>query len=200
MGDPATTRPIGYEAYLAIERETDRRHEWHAGEVFAMAGGTPAHGALAVAVASELRALALECGCQVFSSDVKVRVRATGLATYPDASAVCGAVERDPDDRVAINNPAVLVEVLSEGTEAYDRGDKFAHYRELPSLLDYVLVSQHEQRIEVYSRDPQGLWVLREARAGQSVPVAALRGSLDVARVYAGIELEAALARVWRVR
>jgi Uma2 family endonuclease len=77
-------------------------------------------------------------GCQVFSSDAKVRVLATGLATYPDVSVVCGPIERDPDDPNAITNPSVLVEVLSASTEGYDRGAKFAHFRELPSLRDYV--------------------------------------------------------------
>ena len=192
MGEAATKHRTSYEDYLAIERETDRKHEWLDGEVYAMAGGTIAHGALAAAVTGELRALARSCGCQVMSSDVKVRVRATGLATYPDVSMVCGAVERDPDDRNAINNPAVLVEVLSEGTEAYDRGEKFAHYRQLPSLRDYVVVSQHERRIEVHSRDAQGLWVLREAVTGGSVPVSTLDGAaLTVDLVYEGVELEA---------
>lgn len=200
MGDPAPAHWTDYLAYLAIERETDQRHEWLAGEVFGMAGGTPEHGALAVAIGSELRALALACGCRVLSSDVKVRVRATGLATYPDVSVVRGEVERDPEDRLAIANPAVLVEVLSDGTEAYDRGGKFAHYRELASLTDYILVSQYDRRIEVYSRDPQGLWVLREARAGASAPVTALGGSIEVDRVYAGIELEAPPTRALRPR
>lgn len=190
MGEAAPQRRIDYDEYLAIERETDRRHEWLDGAVYAMAGGTLEHGALAAAVAGELRALTLGCGCQVFSSDAKVRVTATGLATYPDASVVCGRIERDPADRNAMTNPAVLVEVLSDGTEAYDRGDKFDHYRRIPSLRDYVLVSQHKPQIEVYSRDPGGRWVLSVAGAGGSVPLTAMNGALHVDRVYAGIELQ----------
>ena len=120
-----------------------------------------------------------------------MRVSSTGLATHPDVSVVCGPIERDPEDRAAITNPSVLVEVLSASTEGYDRGAKFAHFRELPSLCDYVLVSQYERRVEVYSRDAQGLWVLREARAGGEVPLSAMNGaSLVIDNVYEGVELE----------
>jgi len=159
--------------------------------VYAMVGGSLPHSGLAVAIAAELRSLSRARGCQVFSSDAKVRVRATGLVTYPDVSVVCGPIERDPDDRNAITNPSVLVEVLSESAEGYDRGAKFAHYRELPSLCDYVLVSQYERRVEVYSRDAHGLWALREARAGEEVPLSAMSGAaLVLDRVYEGVELE----------
>lgn len=191
MGEAAQQSWISYAAYLEIERESGRRHEWLDGQVYAMAGGSLTHSALAVAVAAELRSLSRTCGCQVFSSDAKVRVLATGLATYPDVSVVCGPIERDPDDPNAIANPSVLVEVLSMSTEGYDRGAKFAHFRELPSLRDYVLVSQYERRVEVYSRDAHGLWVLREARAGGEVPLSALSGAaLVIDHVYEGVELE----------
>jgi Uma2 family endonuclease len=133
MGEAAKQSWSSYTAYLEIERESGRRHEWLDGQVYAMAGGSLSHSALAVAVAAELRSLSRTCGCQVFSSDAKVRVLATGLATYPDVSVVCGPIERDSDDHNAIMNPSVLVEVLSTSTEGYDRGAKFAHFRELPS-------------------------------------------------------------------
>ena len=191
MGDAAQRPWIGYAAYLDIERESGCRYAWLDGQVHAMPGGSLAHSALAVAVAAELLRLSRARGCQVFSSDAKVRVLATGLATYPDVSVVCGPIERDPNDPDAITNPSVLVEVLSASTEGYDRGAKFAHFRELPSLRDYVLVSQYERRVEVYSRDAQGLWVLREARAGGEVPLSALSGApLGIDHVYEGVELE----------
>jgi len=178
-----------YEDYLALEQATDQRHEWLDGQGYAMAGGTPLHGELAISVGSELRGIALSCGCRVFSSDVKVRVLATKLATYPDLSVVCGALQTSPQDDNALTNPALLVEVLSDGTERYDRGDKFAHYRHLPALKDYVLVSQHTRRIEVYSREGDH-WTLRIAEAGQAVALTAMDGSLSVDRVYAGITLD----------
>lgn len=187
-GDAALEAHLTYDEYLALERETGQRHEWFNGRVYAMAGGTLAHAALSVAAASELRAIALACGCQVFSADAKVRVLATGLTTYPDASVVCGTVATAPEDANAMTNPSLLVEVLSEGTEAYDRGDKFEHYQQLPSLRDYVLVSQHRPRVEVYSRDGD-TWTMRVAGPGQSVPLSAMRGAIEVDRVYAGVAL-----------
>ena len=188
MAEAAATDLLDYAAYLELERTTDQRHEYLRGLVYAMAGGSLAHSALEVAVAAELRALAR--GCQVFSSDAKIRVETTGLSTYPDVSVICGTVERDPADKHAIRNPTVLVEVLSPSTEAYDRGEKFAHYRELRSLRTYVLVAPHERRIEVYSRDPSGGWTLHEGRAGELVAIAPLVAPLEIDRVYEGVELD----------
>ena len=189
MGDAATTNSTDYNTYLAIERESEQRHEWLDGHVYAMAGGTLIHAELAAATISEMRALALPRGGKVFTADAKVRVLATGLATYPDASVVCGPLVVDPEDPNAMTNPIVLVEVLSDGTERYDRGEKFEHFRRIPTLRDYVLVSQHKALIEVFSRGDDNLWTLREAGPGQSVALTALPGSIEVDRVYAGIEL-----------
>jgi Uma2 family endonuclease len=152
------------------------------------AGAQARHAELATAVAAELRAQALSCGCRVFSADAKVRVLATGLATHPDGSVVCGAVARDPEDDNAMTNPVLLVEVLSDSTERYDRGEKADHYRRIPSLKDDVLVSQHTARIEIHSREGDH-WVLRVAGPGGSVPLTAMPGAPAVDRVYQGVEL-----------
>jgi Uma2 family endonuclease len=189
MSAPAVELKLSYEDYLALERSSGLRHEWLDGRVYAMAGGTLAHGALAVAVLAELRALALPCGCVAYSSDAKVRIEETGLSTYPDGAVVCGRVEVSPRDRHAMTNPTVIVEVLSDSTEAYDRGEKWAHYRRLASLRDYVLVSQHTARIELYSREGDH-WTLREAGPGESLALTGLTGVLSVDRVYAGITLD----------
>ncbi|MEZ4389496.1 MAG: Uma2 family endonuclease [Polyangiales bacterium] len=187
-GEALRVPTLSYREYLAFERAENARYEWLDGQIYAMAGGTLSHAELATAVAAELRALALSCGCRVFSADAKVRVLATGLATYPDASVVCGTVARDPDDDHALTNPAMLVEVLSEGTERYDRGEKADHYRRIVSLKDYVLVSQHTARIEIHSREGDH-WVLRVAGPGEAVPLTAMAGALSVDRVYQGVEL-----------
>ncbi len=110
----------------------------------------------------------------VFTRTQRVRVLATGLCTYPDASVVCGRIERDPEDRNAIVNPVVLVEVLSDSTEAYDRNEKLAHYRRIPSLRDYLLVSQHERRVEHYQRNENGTWTLRDVGAGDAVTLSSI--------------------------
>jgi len=117
-----------YAEYLAAEAVAEARHEFLNGEVWEMAGGTIEHGALTLAAAGELRAALRGKPCRAFSSDVRVRIPETDLATYPDLSIVCGQLETAPDDKDAITNPIVLVEVLSDSTEAYDRGAKLAQW------------------------------------------------------------------------
>jgi len=165
---PAAIARMSYREYLALEAESDVKHEYLDGEVFAMAGGTITHGALAMAIGSALTVALRDRACRVLSSDVRVRVKATDMATYPDITVVCQKIEVDDDDAQGILNPTVIVEVLSPTTEAYDRGAKAAHYRRIPSLREYVLVSQGEPLIEVYRRNERGNWELFvEARAGQ---------------------------------
>jgi Uma2 family endonuclease len=174
-----------YAEYLAAEAVAEVRHEYLNGEVWAMAGGTPEHGALAVSMTLALGAALQGKPCRGYSSDVRVRIPDTGLSTYPDLSVVCGQLETAPDDKDAITNPIVVVEVLSDSTEAYDRGAKWAHYRRIPSLREYVLVSQAEPRIEVFRRIEAGRWELLEARPGETMELASLGVQLDVAAVYA---------------
>jgi Uma2 family endonuclease len=114
-----------------------------------------------------------------------VSVRATDFMSYPDLSVVCGRMERDPEDKNAITNPTVIVEVLSDSTERHDRGPKFAHYRRLPSLREYVLVSQYEPRIEVFRRGEDGHWTLFEAEAGGRVQLTSIGCELVVDEIYA---------------
>jgi Uma2 family endonuclease len=175
---------MSYAEYLEREARSEARHEFLGGDVYAMAGGTPEHGALAIAFASELRAALRGKPCRVFSSDVRVSVPATGLSTYPDLSVVCGRLETHPEDPNAVTNPIVLIEVLSDSTEAHDRGAKAAHYRKLTSLREYVMVSQHEPRIEIMRRSERGVWELHGAGAGESIELASLGVRLSVDAVY----------------
>jgi Uma2 family endonuclease len=181
---PAEKLAMTYAEYLAAEAKSDTKHEWLNGEVFAMAGGTPEHAGLAASVIGELRLALRDRPCRVFSSDLRVKVQATGLATYPDASIACGKLETDPEDAQAVVNPIVLVEVLSDSTEAYDRGEKFAHYRRILSLREYVIVSQREPRIEVHRRNEAGRWELYEAGAGESIELASVGCRLNVDDVF----------------
>ena len=174
-----------YPEYLAAEAASDVRHEYLAGDVWAMAGGTIEHGGLAVAVAREIGIAMRGKACRAFSSDVRVRIPETDLATYPDLSVVCGWLETAPDDAEAITNPILLVEVLSDSTEAYDRGAKWAHYRRIASLREYVLVSQAEPLIEVYRRTEGGRFELFEARSGETIELASIGVRLEVSAVYA---------------
>jgi len=168
---------MSYAAYVAAEASSPVRHEYLRGEVYAMAGGTPEHAALIAAMTTELSMALRGRPCRVYSADLRVRVTSTDLSTYPDVTVVCGVLETAADDAVAVTNPLVIVEVLSDSTEAYDRGEKFAHYRRLPSLRAYVLVSQHEARLEAYIRNDDGAWVLSEAAVGQQLVLDAVFAS-----------------------
>jgi Uma2 family endonuclease len=173
-----------YAAYLAAEQISDVKHEYLRGEVYAMAGGTPLHAALMSAMTIALGNALRGRPCRAFGSDLRVRIEATDLSTYPDITVVCGRLETSSLDANAVTNPVLIAEVLSDSSEAYDRGQKFAHYRRIPSLREYVLVSQHEPRIESYWRDEHGTWSLREAVAGQQLRLASLDVQLDVDTIY----------------
>jgi len=170
--------------YARLEEGSPIKHEYLAGHIYAMAGGTPEHAALAVAVSTRL-ALALAGGrCRVFSSDLRIRVRKTGLGTYPDVSVVCGPREVDPEDKNTVTNPTVLVEVTSKSTNEYDRGEKFDHYREIPTLREYVLLSHHEPAIEVRRRQPDGSWTKHVARSGESIALESVPCTLGITEIY----------------
>lgn len=174
-----------YAAYLAAEEVSDTKHEYLRGEVYAMAGGTPEHAGLMAAVLAELVVALRGRPCRAYTSELRVRIEATDLSTYPDITVVCGSLETSVIDRHAATNPILIVEVVSDSTEGYDRGEKFAHYRRIPSLREYVLVSQQKPWIESYFKNEQGVWMLSEAGAGGMLELAALAGvSLDVDRIY----------------
>ena len=185
MNEPARKLTFTFAEYLEQERASDVKHEFVNGEIFAMAGGTIAHGRLASMVNATLVAQLLGRPCEVYTSDVRIRVLATGLATYPDISVVCGGLELDPADANTVVNPIVLIEVLSDSTEGYDRGEKFAHYQHLPSLQEYMLVSQHGPRIEVFRRNQDGkTWTLHIAKASESATLASIGCEVAVDNVY----------------
>ncbi|MSP63144.1 MAG: Uma2 family endonuclease [Myxococcales bacterium] len=174
---------ISYAEYLAAERVSPVKHAYLRGEIFAMAGGTIEHSRLAANLLGELLKALAGRPCNVFTSDLRVRILATDKSTYPDVTVVSGKVERAPDDTEAAINPILIAEVLSDGTEAEDRGDKFALYRRISSLRDYVLISQKERHIEVYHRDGDH-WILSEAGPGAAAQLASLGVALSVEAVY----------------
>jgi Uma2 family endonuclease len=187
MAQPAGPRHrYTYAEYLAYERDSGLKHEYEDGEILAMAGGSRRHSALASRVSA-----ALEAGrkpeCVAFQSDLKIRVLATGKATYPDASVVCGPIESDPADPsgATVTNPTVLVEVLSPSTEEEDRGNKWQHYQLIASLQEYVLVSQAAPRVECYRRLPSGNWEYSDSTKGR---VQLSTGAVfDLDRLYASL-------------
>ncbi|MFO0651125.1 MAG: Uma2 family endonuclease [Polyangiales bacterium] len=190
MTEQATeAREVSYAEYLAMEERSEIKHEWIDGVVYAMSGGTLAHNQLSAQMIGELLRLIGERPCRVFTSDQRARPRTVRLAAYPDVTVVCGEPIVHEEDHNAVVNPLVLVEVLSDSTESWDRAGKFRRYRKIESLKHYVLVSQHERCIEVYSRDAEGGWVLREGAEGEWVALDALGGALEVDRVYRNVTL-----------
>jgi len=184
---PQSHHDYTFADYLALERDSEIKHEFDAGEILAMSGGTARHSALAVRIATALETTR-NPGCTVFQSDMRVRVVATGRAMYPDVSMVCGEIEYDPEDaaHTTIINPVLIVEVLSVTTEKGDRGNKWMHYQRIPSLQEYVLVSQLP-RIEIFRRTSAGTWEYFETQDGT---VRLTTGpTLDLSTLYAELPI-----------
>lgn len=182
----AATRPrYSIEEYVRIEEYANLKHEFLDGQVWAMAGGTPEHARMASAVNAALVTHLRGKACAVYSSDARVRVVATGLDTYPDVTVVCGHEARDTADALALTNPVVLVEVTSESSEPYDRGEKFEHYKQIASLREYIVVSHREAHIEIFGKTDEGHWTKTgEAAAGERLKVLSLDCELEVDDVY----------------
>ena len=178
-----------YQEYLAALELSGVKLEYCEGEIYAMAGGTPAHADLAASV-TRILGNGLLGRCRVSSSDLKVRIEATDLSTFPDVTVVCGDRQVAAIDRNAVTNPTLVVEVTSNSTEDYDRGEKLSHYKQCPSVMAVLFVSHRRPQVTVVARTDAG-WEAREYSAGHD---AELAGSLDlvvsVDEVYAGIVLE----------
>jgi Uma2 family endonuclease len=170
--------------YLAVEKMSTVKHEFLDGEIYAMAGGSPLHAALSIAVAGRLLEAVRGGPCRVFSSDLRIRVPATGLTSYPDVSVVCGPPLHDPEDPDTVTNPAVLVEVLSDSTLEYDLGEKFDHYKLIGSLREVVYVWQSERKIEVRQREGGETWVSVTARPGDIARLESLGCDLAIDDLY----------------
>jgi Uma2 family endonuclease len=172
-----------YADYVALDEASNLKLEYQAGDIYAMAGRTPEHAALCLQVASSLNVQLEGKPCRVYGSDLRIRVAATGLATYPDVSVACGPLERDPEARNTVLNPIVLVEVLSPSTGEYDRGEKRENYQEMPSQREIVLVAHDQRHLEVYRRGPRG-FARHEAGPGGKLALDAIGCRLDVDALY----------------
>jgi Uma2 family endonuclease len=178
------------EEYLTLEREAEYKSEYFAGEVFAMAGASARHVLIVTNVVAELRNQLKRRPCTVYSTDLRVRVSATGLYTYPDAVVVCGTPQWADNQQDTLLNPTLLVEVLSESTKDYDRGGKFEHYRTLDSLTEYLLVAQDKVHVEHFVRQPDHRWILSETNnLSDTITLEAIGCTLDLAEVYDKVEL-----------
>ena len=188
-----STRPKPFltpEEYLTSERAGEQKHEYYHGEVFAMVGASFEHVRITGNLFASLHGQLQGRPCDVFASDLRVRVSRTCLYTYPDVGVVCDEPEFDDQHNDTLLNPKVIIEVLSPSTEGYDRGKKFAHYRTVESLVEYLLVSQDQPRVEQYIRQPNDDWLLHEAaELEETIHLRSIECDLKLSDVYANVEL-----------
>jgi Uma2 family endonuclease len=178
--------------YLAFERGGDSKHEYLAGRLYAMAGGSARHNRIAGSAFAALYAQLRGRDCTVYPSDMRVHVTQTGLYTYPDITVVCGREQYLDDKEDTLLNPLVIIEVLSPSTEKYDRGKKFQHYRSILALREYLLIAQDEPRIEHFLRQPDNTWLFSEANGLDAVlELASIQGTLQLAEVYETVSFPA---------
>ena len=187
------TRPhYTLQEYLDFERSSQQKHEYLNGEVFAMGGASERYNLIVGNIFATLHAQLRGQPCKVYSSDMRVKINTTGLYTYPDVVALCGDARFDDDQRDTLINPNIIIEVLSKSTEGYDRGEKFAHYRRIESLTEYVLISQDKCRVEHYVRQPDNQWLMSEAsQMEESFQLPSINCSLLLADIYDKVDLVA---------
>ena len=182
MGHAALNLPMTAAEFLAWEETQTVKHEFVRGEVFAMAGAGKAHVALTLNAAMALRVHLRGSPCRTYMADTKLRVEAADMYFYPDVLVTCSAT--DAADPAIVREPVLLVEVLSPTTAAYDRGDKFATYRQLPTLREYVLIDPQSRRCDVFRLQGDGLWVLHPFEAGQDLRLASVDLDLPAAALW----------------
>jgi len=174
-----------YSDYVALELESPTKHEFLDGEIYAMAGGSKEHSALAAEVLRILGNAVEDRPCRVHTSDLRIYVEAVGLATFPDGAVICGPFQQHPPSPEATAlNPMVLLEATNDSSEEYDAVEKLEYYKTIPTLRDYVIVSHRERCITVHSRNGEGDWTTRVAISGGSVTVESLGAALVIDQVY----------------
>ena len=178
------------EEYLARERQAEQKSEYFNGEIFAMSGASPRHVLIVTNVVAELRGQLKQRPCTVYSTDLRVKVSATGLYTYPDVVVVCDTPQFDAEHKDTLLNPTLIVEVLSDSTEGYDRGGKFEQYRTLPSFVEYVLIAQDKHHVEHFVRQADNRWILSETnRLENTITLTSIDCTLALQEVYDKIDL-----------
>ncbi len=189
-----TTRPdarLTPEEYLRIERAAEWKSEYIDGEMFAMSGASYRHTVIVGNLARDLGNQLLHSPCTVSAADLRVATDRRRHYTYPDVVVVCDPPQFVDNQLDTLTNPSLIAEVLSDSTEKYDRGAKFERYRAVPTLADYMLVSQDRVHIELYTRQPNGDWILREwSDAAAEIELASLGCRLKIAEVYAKVTFD----------
>ena len=177
--------------YLTGERKREFKSEYWNGEVYAMAGASERHNLITANVVIELGTQLRRRSCKIYPSDMRVKIPAMGLYTYPDVVVVCGKPQFEDEENDTLLNPTVIVEVLSKSTENYDRGRKFENYRRLESLTEYLLIAQYRPYIEHYMRQADNQWLLSETKELQDViELPTIECKLALADVYDKVDFQ----------
>ena len=180
------------EEYLAREAQAEYRSEYRNGEMYALAGASVNHNQITFNVAKAFDRLLTQKPCRVFINDMRLNVKQSGLYTYPDVMVVCGKIEFLPGRDDTVTNPIAIVEVWSDSTKAYDRGDKFAMYRQIPTLQEYVMIDQSRFYVEHFRRDEK-LWVLETLDEMDAILVLpSLQCEMPLATIYEKVEWQSA--------
>jgi Uma2 family endonuclease len=174
------------EEYLALDRNAEVKSEYYAGRIIAFAGASKRHNLIVVNVLAGIHRQLLDRACNVYPSDMRVRISKTGMYAYPDIVVTCGEEQFADNNSDILLNPIVLIEVLSESTANYDRGDKFDQYRRIESLREYILVSQEPYRADQYIRQNDTQWLLTEYhRAEDIIRLNSISCELALKEIYA---------------
>jgi Uma2 family endonuclease len=173
------------EEYLKMERASEQRSEYFNGEVFSMAGASRRHNRIVTNLVAGLDNQLKPRPCNVYSSDMRVKISAIGLYTYPDVVVTCGEEQFEDEHNDTLLNSTVLIEALSDSTEAYDRRKKFEHYQQITSLREYILVAQDKWRVEQFTRQDNNQWIYSEAHGDEaSFALASIGCKLSLKEVY----------------
>lgn len=178
------------EEYLAIERRAETKSEYFGGEMFAMVGASRKHNLIATNIVISVGQQLKKRPCELYTSDMRVKIPATGLYTYPDVTVACGEPKFEDEFVDTLLNPTLIVEVLSASTASYDRIKKFGYYRTIESLAEYLLVAQDEHKVEQYAKQSDGRWMLSDIRSLEGVvELASIECRLMLADVYDKVSL-----------
>lgn len=187
MGQEAI-HTLSIKEYLELEKASESKHEFHNGEIFAMAGGSKNHGIIGANILTELNLIGRQHGCTTFNGDVKIRIDAANRFVYPEASLLCGEIQTSEVDQDAIINPMIIAEVLSDSTEAYDRSIKFRLYQQLSSFKEYILIDQYRPIVTVFYLKGENVWEMREVTdPNGSIPLRSIESTISMEDVYRGV-------------
>jgi len=191
--DAKAINNISIAEYISISQKQGQKYEYHNGSIFAMAEGTINHSRITTNFITKLgvELLSKKSKCEHFNGDVRLRIEVGNRLVYPDTMVVCGEIEKAESEKESITNPTVIVEVLSDSTESYDRGDKFYFYRQIPSLKEYILIAQDKKQIDVFVRGDGGFWNIKRFDVNNEIlKIESIDIEIPFDAIYRNVEFE----------